>query len=313
MPSRWRRACWATCSGTSRASCSAAPAWRSSAGALGTWLVGEAGALLVMPGGRRVHCFCVRVADRDLPPSDRVAHLLLALREDEVGFATVANHAFAGAPWRVAAPAARRRCARRSTPRAARHALASPPVAYEVVIAGGGFGGLYAARRLERRLPRHSARIVLVSAENFLLYTPLLPGAASGSLEPRHVVVPAARGARVDRHPARPGHRRGPGRQRDLAAHGRRARRDAALRPADRGARLGAAGAAACRGSRSTAWASRAWPTRSRCATGRSGTSRWPRRIRTPRRGAPTSPSSSSARATPGWRAWPSSRTTWPT
>jgi hypothetical protein len=70
-------------------------------GSLGTWLVGEAGALLVMPGGRSVHCFCVRATDRDLPPSDRVAHLLLALREDEVGFATVANHAFAGARWRV--------------------------------------------------------------------------------------------------------------------------------------------------------------------------------------------------------------------
>ncbi len=63
-------------------------------------------------------------------------------------------------------------------------------MANEVVIAGGGFGGLYAALRLEKRLPRHSARITLVSAENFMLYTPLLPGAASGSLEPRHVVVP---------------------------------------------------------------------------------------------------------------------------
>jgi hypothetical protein len=70
-------------------------------GRLGVWLVGEAGALLVTPGGRRVHCFCVRTTDPDLPPSDRVAHLLLALREDEEGFATVANHAFAGAPWRV--------------------------------------------------------------------------------------------------------------------------------------------------------------------------------------------------------------------
>ena len=59
-----------------------------------------------------------------------------------------------------------------------------------MAIAGGGFGGLYAARKLERRLPRHSARIVLVSDVNFLLYTPLLPGAAAGSLEPRHVVVP---------------------------------------------------------------------------------------------------------------------------
>jgi NADH dehydrogenase len=63
-------------------------------------------------------------------------------------------------------------------------------VAFDVVIAGGGFGGLYAARRLERRLPRHSARIIIVSDVNFLLYTPLLPGAAAGSLEPRHVVVP---------------------------------------------------------------------------------------------------------------------------
>jgi hypothetical protein len=70
-------------------------------GQLGTWLVGEAGALLVLPGGRQVHCFCVSATDAELPPSDRVAHLLLALRVDEQGFATVANHAFAGAPWRV--------------------------------------------------------------------------------------------------------------------------------------------------------------------------------------------------------------------
>jgi NADH dehydrogenase len=63
-------------------------------------------------------------------------------------------------------------------------------VASDVVIVGGGFGGLYAARRLERRLARHSARILLVTDVNFLLYTPLLPGAAAGSLEPRHVVVP---------------------------------------------------------------------------------------------------------------------------
>ena len=70
-------------------------------GSLGVWLVGEAGALLVTPGGSRVHSFCVRTTEPELPPSDRVAHLLLALRVDEEGFATVANHAFAGAPWRV--------------------------------------------------------------------------------------------------------------------------------------------------------------------------------------------------------------------
>ena len=70
-------------------------------GRLGVWLVGEAGALLVRPPGRRVFCWCVRVPEADLPSADRVSHLLLALREDEAGFATVANLAFAGAPWRL--------------------------------------------------------------------------------------------------------------------------------------------------------------------------------------------------------------------
>jgi NADH:ubiquinone reductase (H+-translocating) len=63
-------------------------------------------------------------------------------------------------------------------------------MAWRVVVAGGGFGGLYAARRLERLLPRQSAQVTLVADTNFLLYTPLLPGAAAGTLEPRHVVVP---------------------------------------------------------------------------------------------------------------------------
>ena len=54
------------------------------------------------PGGHRVHCFCVRVGEAgDLPPGDQVAHLLLALREDEEGFATVANRNFSGATWRL--------------------------------------------------------------------------------------------------------------------------------------------------------------------------------------------------------------------
>jgi hypothetical protein len=71
-------------------------------GALGSWLVGQEGAILVRPGGHRVHCFCVRVGEAgDLPPADRVAHLLLALREDEEGFATVANRNFSGATWRL--------------------------------------------------------------------------------------------------------------------------------------------------------------------------------------------------------------------
>jgi NADH dehydrogenase FAD-containing subunit len=52
------------------------------------------------------------------------------------------------------------------------------------LILGGGFAGSYVGRLLGKR----SATIV--SEENFMLYTPMLPEAASGSLEPRHVVVP---------------------------------------------------------------------------------------------------------------------------
>ena len=84
-------------------------------GRLGAWLVGQEGAILVRPGGRRVHCFCVRVGEaNDLPAGDRVAHLLLALREDEEGFATVANRNFSGATSRL----------RRQLPARARPALA---------------------------------------------------------------------------------------------------------------------------------------------------------------------------------------------
>ena len=71
---------------------------------LGTWIVGETGALLLR--GRRAYCYCVRVDGRlpgasELPSGDRVAHLLLALRADEHGFATVANLSFCGARWRL--------------------------------------------------------------------------------------------------------------------------------------------------------------------------------------------------------------------
>jgi NADH:ubiquinone reductase (H+-translocating) len=63
-------------------------------------------------------------------------------------------------------------------------------MAWRIVIAGGGFGGLYAARELEKVLPAQAARVTLVNDVNYMLYTPLLPGAAAGTLEPRHVVVP---------------------------------------------------------------------------------------------------------------------------
>jgi hypothetical protein len=88
-------------------------------GRFGVWLVGQAGALLVRSGGRRVHCYCVKVTEPGLPAGDRIAHLLLALRADEPGFVTVANLAFSGARWRVS----------RRLPERARVALAEAAVA----------------------------------------------------------------------------------------------------------------------------------------------------------------------------------------
>jgi len=52
------------------------------------------------------------------------------------------------------------------------------------LVLGGGFAGSYVARVLGK------AGCTIVSRENFMLYTPTLPEAASGTLEPRHVVVP---------------------------------------------------------------------------------------------------------------------------
>jgi NADH dehydrogenase len=52
------------------------------------------------------------------------------------------------------------------------------------LVVGGGFAGSYVARLLGKR------GATIVSRENFMLYTPLLPEAAAGTLEPRHVVVP---------------------------------------------------------------------------------------------------------------------------
>ena len=54
----------------------------------------------------------------------------------------------------------------------------------DVLILGGGFAGAYVAKLLRGR------KATIVSTENFMLYTPLLPEAASGTLEPRHTVVP---------------------------------------------------------------------------------------------------------------------------
>ena len=62
-----------------------------------------------------------------------------------------------------------------------------------ILVVGGGYIGMYAARRLERRLPASDHVLTLVNPENFMLYQPFLPEVASGLIDPRAVVVPLRR------------------------------------------------------------------------------------------------------------------------
>src|SRR5256885_3380050 len=64
-----------------------------------------------------------------------------------------------------------------------------------VVIIGGGFAGVYAARHLQRRLPA-GWEILLFSQENHFIFTPLLGDVVGSSINPMHVVWPVRQMAR---------------------------------------------------------------------------------------------------------------------
>jgi NADH dehydrogenase len=68
-----------------------------------------------------------------------------------------------------------------------------------IVVIGGGFAGTALARRLERRVPA-DWRVVLISAENYMVYTPLLPEVVGASLLPGHTVAPIRRMLRRARY-----------------------------------------------------------------------------------------------------------------
>ncbi|HEX3445023.1 MAG TPA: FAD-dependent oxidoreductase, partial [Chthoniobacterales bacterium] len=60
-----------------------------------------------------------------------------------------------------------------------------------IVIAGGGFAGLYAAKYLDKGLARRSdIEVTLISRENFILFTPMLHEVAAGDLSPSDIVNP---------------------------------------------------------------------------------------------------------------------------
>jgi len=66
-----------------------------------------------------------------------------------------------------------------------------PSETTRIVILGGGFGGVAAARHLERLCGRRSeVSITLISRDNFFVLTPLLFEACSGRLELRHCAQP---------------------------------------------------------------------------------------------------------------------------
>jgi NADH:ubiquinone reductase (H+-translocating) len=73
--------------------------------------------------------------------------------------------------------------------------MANSPLPHRptILVVGGGYVGLYAALRLQKRLSRGRAEIVVVDPQPHMTYQPFLPEAAAGSVEPRHVVVPLRR------------------------------------------------------------------------------------------------------------------------
>jgi len=62
-------------------------------------------------------------------------------------------------------------------------------MATRIVVLGGGFGGMYAARALRKRL-REKAEIEIINAENYFVFQPLLPEVGAGSITPAHAVSP---------------------------------------------------------------------------------------------------------------------------
>jgi NADH dehydrogenase len=61
----------------------------------------------------------------------------------------------------------------------------------KIVIAGGGFAGLTAATYLDKRLARRAdTEVVLISRENFILFTPMLHEVAAGDLDPSDIINP---------------------------------------------------------------------------------------------------------------------------
>ena len=61
----------------------------------------------------------------------------------------------------------------------------------KIVVLGGGFAGVECARKLESKFRGDSdVELVMISEDNFMLFTPMLPQVASGMIETRHIIMP---------------------------------------------------------------------------------------------------------------------------
>jgi hypothetical protein len=79
-----------------------------------------------------------------------------------------------------------------------------PGARSRIVIVGAGYAGYHCARHLERRLPRGTAEIVIVSPTDYMPHTSLLPQVGAGTVDPRHIAVSLSATLRRTRHI--PGH-----------------------------------------------------------------------------------------------------------
>ena len=60
-----------------------------------------------------------------------------------------------------------------------------------IVILGSGFAGIEVLKRVQNKFKNNkNVEITLISRDNFLLFTPMLPEVASGMIETRHIVTP---------------------------------------------------------------------------------------------------------------------------
>jgi NADH dehydrogenase len=68
-----------------------------------------------------------------------------------------------------------------------------------ILVVGGGYAGFYTAWKLEKKLRRDEARVVVVDPRPYMTYQPFLPEVLAGSIEARHAAVSLRRHLRRTR------------------------------------------------------------------------------------------------------------------